>query len=136
MRHALRNYSNPRALRRNPLTESTAIATLIGARASESWNPHVVVLRHVIDRCVSEVLQSSNEADRRPLEIVLHGVMSGRTIRAIAADLSYGREWLHKTWWSEAVRGVTTVMLLRYLRVPSEPLEVSTTEMTLLRPAS
>ena len=66
---------------------------------------------------------------------VLRGVMSGRTIRASAADLSYGREWLHKTWWPEAVRAVTFAMLQSYLRVPRESNEVATAQPAQLRPA-
>lgn len=120
VRHALRNYSNPRALRRNPLSDTPAISALVTTQFSEDWNPQVAALRHLIDGCVNDVLGSANDADRQPLEVVLRGAMSGRTIRAIAADLSYGREWLHKTWWPEAVRAVTFVMLQRYLRIPPE----------------
>ena len=120
MRHALRNYPNPRALRRNPLIEVPALAALAAGEFSETWNPHVAALRHVIDACVENVLATANQADRHALETVLRGAMSGRTMRAIAADLSYGREWLHKTWWPEAVQAVTTMLLVRHLRVTSQ----------------
>jgi len=123
VRHALRNYSNPRALRRNPLIDVPAIAALTAGEFSETWNPHVAALRHVIDACVENVLATANQADRHALETVLRGAMSGRTMRAIAADLSYGREWLHKTWWPEAVRAVTTVMLRRHIRLPGDEAE-------------
>lgn len=121
VRHALRNYSNPRALRRNPLIDVPAIAALTAGEFSETWNPHVAALRHVIDACVENVLATANQADRHSLETVLRGAMSGRTMRAIAADLSYGREWLHKTWWPEAVQAVTTILLARHLRVSNQP---------------
>lgn len=135
VRHALRNYSNPRALRRNPLLETPGIAALAEERFSGSWNPQVTALRHAISRSVDEVLKSADEVDRRPLEVVLRGALQGRTISAIAADLSYGREWLHKTWWPEAVRAVTSLMVQRYLRVSGDPAEAATAEPTQLQPA-
>lgn len=131
VRHALRSYSNPRALRRNPLTETPGIAALAETCTSVNWNAEVAALRHAIGRSMEEVLESADEVDRRPLEVVLRGAMQGRTISAIAAELSYGREWLHRTWWPEAVRAVTSVMLKRYLRVSSEPADG---EPALLRP--
>jgi len=37
-------------------------------------------------------------------------------MRAIAGDLSYGREWLHKTWWPEAVQAVTATLFRDWLK--------------------
>lgn len=37
-------------------------------------------------------------------------------MRAVAADLSIGREWLYKTWWPEAVQAVTTTLLRDWLK--------------------
>jgi hypothetical protein len=136
VRHALRNYSNPRALRRNPLIDVPAIAALTAGEFSETWNPHVAALRHVIDACVENVLATANQADRHPLETVLRGAMSGRTMRAIAADLSYGREWLHKTWWPEAVQAVTTILLARHLRVSNQSGDASADDTAGLPQAS
>jgi hypothetical protein len=116
LRHALRNYSNPRALRRNPLIDTSGIRALAEARFSETWNPGVAAMRHAIARSVDEVLKSADDVDRHSLEVVLHGVQQGKTIAAIAGELAYGREWLHRTWWPEAVRATTSVMIRRYLR--------------------
>lgn len=136
MRHALRNYANPRALRRNPLIDVPAIAALTADEFSETWNPQVAALRHVIDACVENVLVTANHADRHALETVLRGAMSGRTMRAIAADLSYGREWLHKTWWPEAVQAVTTILLARHLRVTNQSVDQSADHVADLARAS
>jgi hypothetical protein len=135
VRHALRNYSNPRALRRNPLTDTPGITALAEQRFSDTWNSQVAALRHAISRSVDEVLRSAAEVDRHPLEVVLRGALQGKTIRAIAADLSYGREWLHRTWWPEAVRAVTSLMLQLYLRVSGDPADAAAAEPAQLRPA-
>jgi hypothetical protein len=135
VRHALRNYSNPRALRRNPLTETPGIAALAEGRFCNTWNPRVAALRHAIGRSVDDVLKSADEVDRRSMEVVLRGALQGRTIAVIATDLSYGREWLHRTWWPEAVRAVTSLMLQRYVRVSGDPADAAAAEPAQLRPA-
>jgi hypothetical protein len=76
----------------------------------------VAALRHAIAGSVDEVLKSADDVDRHAFEVVLRGVQQGKTIGAIAAELSYSREWLHRTWWPEAVCATTTVMIQRYLR--------------------
>lgn len=116
VRHALRNYANPRALRRNPLTGTPAISALVEEQFSGAGNPQVAALRHAIAGSVDEVLKSADDVDRHAFEVVLRGVQQGKTIGAIAAELSYSREWLHRTWWPEAVCATTTVMIQRYLR--------------------
>jgi hypothetical protein len=135
VRHALRNYANPRALRRNPLIDTAGITTLAEARFSDTWNPQVAALRYAIARSVDEVLKSADDVDRHALEVVLRGVQQGKTIGAIAAELSYGREWLHRTWWPEAVRATTTVMTQRYLRITELSAEAVADAPGQLRPA-
>lgn len=116
VRHALRNYANPQALRRNRLIQLPALAALADTHFSETWDPCLAALRYAIRRSVEDVLVSSDELDRPRMEIVLRGVLRGRTIAAIASDLSYSREWLHRTWWPQSVQAVTDVLLRSYLR--------------------
>jgi hypothetical protein len=134
VRHALRNYANPRALRRNPLTGTPAISALVEEQFSANGNPQVAALRYAIARSVDEVLKSADDVDRHALEVVLRGVQQGKTISAIAAELSYGREWLHRTWWPEAVRATTTVMIQRYLRATELAAEAAEDAPGQLRP--
>jgi hypothetical protein len=135
VRHGLRNYANPRTLRRNPLIDTAGITALAEARFSDTWNPQVAALRHAIARSVDEVLKSADGVDQHALEVVLRGVQQGKTIGAIAAELSYGREWLHRTWWPEAVRATTTVMIQRYLRTAELSAEAVADAPGQLRPA-
>jgi hypothetical protein len=73
----------------------------------------VAALREAIRGAVDEVLESADSVDRSKLETVLRGAMQGSTMAAIAGQLSYGREWLYKTWWPHAVEEVTSVFLKR-----------------------
>lgn len=120
VRHALRNYANPRALRRNPLIDTPGITALADARFSDTWSPRVAAMRYATARSIDEVLKSADDVDRRALEVVLRGVQQGKTIGVIAAELSYGREWLHRTWWPEGVRAVTSVFLSRWLKMRTD----------------
>jgi hypothetical protein len=113
VRHALRNYSRPHVLRRNPLT---VIANELHLpRGATGRGSDVAALRFILNSSVRAVIDTADEADRVQLTIMLQGVMKGRTIQAIARELSMGREWLHKTWWPEAVRATTSVLIEDYL---------------------
>lgn len=117
VRHALRSYSNPRALRRNPLIELVS-----GETGSDPTLDQVAVLRSALRETVDAVLSAADEVDKGKLETVLRGAMRGRTMQAVATDLCIGREWLYKTWWPEAIRLVTVALLTRHGRMArSEP---------------
>ncbi len=117
VRHAVRNFSRPHALRRNPLLQGEPRRSLALGNAIDPSG--VTALRKAIRGAVEEVISSADPIDRTKLETVLHGAMQGSTIAAIARELSYGREWLHKTWWPHAIEEVTSVFLKRATGEPA-----------------
>lgn len=114
VRHALRNYGRPHALRRNPLARIAHDLQPLHEPGQATFD--LAPLRFVLTESVQSVLDSADDADRPQLEIVLRGVMHGRTLQAIAMDLGIGREWLYKTWWPEAVAATTQVVVSRFVR--------------------
>lgn len=119
VRHAVRNYSRPHALRRNPLLlgEVSRSLGLVEANGASG----VSALRKAIRDAVEEVISSADPVDQAKIETVLRGAMQGSTMAAIARELSYGREWLYKTWWPHAIEEVTTVFLTRATGEPAPP---------------
>lgn len=116
VRHAVRNYSRPHALRRNPLLHGEASRSL---GFSDAGAAGVAALRKAIRGAVDEVLVAADPVDQAKLETVLRGAMQGSTMAAIARQLSYGREWLYKTWWPHAIEEVTSVFLRRATEEPA-----------------
>lgn len=109
VRHAVRNYSRPYALRRNPLLQGEVSRSL--GLGDKSGALGVSALRKAIRDAVDEVIALAEPCDRTKLETVLCGAMQGSTMAAIARELSYGREWLYKTWWPHAIEEVTSAFL-------------------------
>lgn len=75
VRHALRNYGRPHALRRNPLN---AIANDLPQCSAVNRTSDVAALRSILANAVQSVIDRAHETDRQQLSTVLHGVMRGR----------------------------------------------------------
>jgi hypothetical protein len=86
---------------------------------SDAGAAGIAALRKAIGGAVDEVIVSADPVDRSKLEIVLGGAMQGSTMAVIAGQLSYGREWLHKTWWPYAIEEVTAAFLRRATGEPA-----------------
>lgn len=80
VRHALRNYSNPRALRRNPLAETRRIVALGETRSFTSWNPEVAALRHAIpELCIV----GKTETENIGIDKIIKNTVTNPTIRTL-----------------------------------------------------